>query len=135
VSTQKSRLILQIDELLLDVTNDTSGYYSKDTVWVYSDETLNIIEISFIGETDTLTEDCMASVFLYYFIDTVHHHIFTYSQFNRDSVNRTHTVRFNVQEFKNKSINYQFLVFVFKNNNLNIPQFIRLRDIKIYEVI
>lgn len=132
INNSTHTLIKHIDELSLDLSNDSAGYYSLDTTWVNFDNSLNNIEISFTGETDSIVSDCNVTFDLHYFIDSVHMHIYSYGQFGKDSINRFHDIRLNISNYRTATLYYQFIVFMVKKNQQHNPAFIRLRDINIY---
>ncbi len=126
-------LLYSQNEFLMDVSNDTAGYYYKDTIWAYRDVTLKNIRATFSAEVDSLSSECNIGFIMYYFIDSVHQHIYTYTQFDRDSINRVHQVDLFVEQFRNYLLYYQFQLSINKETNYS-PAFIRFRDIKIYKV-
>lgn len=127
-------LLYSQNEFLLDVSNDTIGTYYKDTIWTHSDATLNNIRVTFLAEVDTLSSNCSISFFLYYFVDSAHQHINTYSQFGRENINGTHQIDLSVRQFRNYLLYYQFQLFIHKKTNYS-PAYIRFRDIRIYKAV
>ncbi|MGH2575044.1 MAG: hypothetical protein ACRDFC_05015 [Ignavibacteria bacterium] len=128
-------LLYSQNELLLDVTNNPVGYYVKDTLWQYQDNTLKDLYVTFSGETDTSNLECGAFVDLYYIDDSTHYHFYTYSQFGRDSVNRFHQFTVNVQQYNSRLIYYLFGVFIYKSTNAPVLTYIKLRDIRLYKKV
>ena len=124
-------LLFGLNELALDIHEDSTGYFFKDTIWTYQDFYLKNVRITFLGEVDTVSTDCSVSFFLYYFIDSVHQHIYTYSQFGLDSINIAHQFDLSVEEFRNNLLYYQFQVFIHKKTAYT-PSYIKLYNIKIF---